>query len=631
MSGSNTGLSARERAVLADLRAAQAHHQAGDLDRAEAGYRRVLKREPEHPAALHLLGLVATSRGQWADAERLLNRALKAMPTLATAYMDLGTILGRLGRPADAEASYRQAIARDPQLAPAHVNLAMLLQERGAHAEAVALCREAVRLSNGLMEAHLVLAGALRALGDFAAAEPAYRMAIALRPDRAETLSDLGLMLGEARRFGEALERHRRALAIRPDSAVLHRARANTLERMGDLSGAEAGYAQAIMRAPLDLTSWLSRGACLAGLGQFAEADGCFTRVLAADPDSTEAHWLRARIHSLPASAEAELQAALANAAISPLRHAFAGFALGSLLDGQDRHDAAFATFAEANARFLSLRETAGERFDADAFEKDIDALIAATPADLFQRIEGHGAEGHGVESELPVFIVGMPRSGISLAEQIAASHPGAHGAGPLQRIATVNLSLAAANEGKASLADWDAAARRQAADAHLAGLTALAAGKARVTDATPDNILLLGLIATLFPRARVVMCTRDVRDLCLDNFFTLFVEGNLFSRDLTDCAGRAAALDRLRAHWRAVLPLRMHELRYESLIAEPEAETRRLIDFLGLDWDPACLNFQQTERPVTTASTWEVRQPLSDRGVGRWQAYASHLGALGV
>lgn len=626
MSGTNNQLSARERAAINDLRTAHAHHRAGDLAQAEAGYRRVLKREPEHPGALHLLGLAATARGQWADAERLLGRAIRAMPALATAHMDLGTVLGQLGRAAEAEAAYRAAIAHDPALAAAQVNLAMLLSERGAHADAAELCRAAVRLSAGMMEAHLVLAGALRALGDLSAAEQAYRVAVGLRPDRAETLSDFGVMLGEMRRFGEAMERHRRALALKPDSAVLHRARASTLERMGDLAAAERGYGEAITRAPLDLTSWLSRGACLAGLGRFDAADECFTRVLTADPSSMEAHWMRARIYTLSAAAEVPLHAARTDETLPALRRACAGFALGALLDRQDRADAAFAAFAEANATFLALRDAAGEGFDADGFDREIDALIAATPADLFDKLMDWG-----VASDAPVFIVGMPRSGISLAEQIVASHPAMHGAGPLRRIAALNLALAAENEGKTSFADWDSARSRNAAEAHLAGLSAMAAGKARVVDATPDNILLLGLIAALFPRARVIFCTRDVRDLCLSNFFTLFTEGNLFSRDLRHCARRAAALDRLMAHWRAVLALRMHEVRYEALIADPEGETRRLVDFLGVDWDPAVLDFHKTARAITTAPVWEVRQPLFDRGVGRWRAYAAPLAASGV
>ncbi len=624
MSGANDGLSQRERAALADLRAAQAHHRAGNLDQAEAGYRRVLKREPEHPVALQLLGLAATARGQWTDAERLLRRAIRTMPALATAHMDLGTVLGRLGRPAEAEAAYREAISRDPQLAAAHVNLAMLLNERGAFAEAAEHCRNAIARNKGLMEAHLVLAAALRGAGDIAAAEQAYRMAIALRPDRAETISDLALMLGEARRFGEALERHRRAIALRPESAVLRRALASTLERMGELAAAEAAYDQAITRSPIDLTSWLSRGNCLAGLGRFAEADTCFSRVLTADPAATEAHWMRVRIHTLPAEAEAPLRAAVADPATPALRRAFAGFALGALLDRQDRCDDAFAAFAAANATVRALRSASGEGFDPAAFDADIDRLIAATPAALFESVKAWGNE-----SELPVFIVGMPRSGITLAEQIAASHTQVHGAGPLRRIGDLNLALAAANADATDISGWDPQAAHQAGAAHLSGLAALAPGKARVIDSTPDNILLLGLIAALFPHARVVVCTRDLRDLCLSNYFTLFTDGNPFSRDLADCARRARALDRLLAHWRAVAPLRLHELRYESLIAMPEAEIRALIGFLGLDWEPACLDFHRTERPITTAPVWEPRQPLHDRGIGRWRAYARHLGQL--
>lgn len=161
--------------------------------------------------------------------------------------------------------------------------------------------------------------------------------------------------------------------------------------------------------------------------------------------------------------------------------------------------------------------------------------------------------------------------------------------------------------------------------------------GRARVTDKLPDNSILLGVIAALFPAARVIYCQRDLRDVCLSCYFTLFGEPLLWSYDLTDCALRALEIERLMAHWRRVLPLSILTVKYEAfltvkyeaLVNAPEAESRRLIDFLGLDWEPACLDFHRTQRPVLTASSWQVRQPLFTRSVGRWRHYEQHLGPL--
>jgi hypothetical protein len=145
-----------------------------------------------------------------------------------------------------------------------------------------------------------------------------------------------------------------------------------------------------------------------------------------------------------------------------------------------------------------------------------------------------------------------------------------------------------------------------------------------------PDNVAHLGLIAVLFPGARVIFCTRDPRDISLSCYFQLFSEGlQTFSYDLGDCGRRCLEVERLVAHWWRVLPLRMHEVRYEKLVADLEGESRKLIDFLGLDWEPACLEFHRTERMVATVSHWQVRQPIYDRSVGRWRHYRRHLGPL--
>ena len=175
----------------------------------------------------------------------------------------------------------------------------------------------------------------------------------------------------------------------------------------------------------------------------------------------------------------------------------------------------------------------------------------------------------------------------------------------------------------------WDPATARLASVAHVSQLRALSGGADRVIDKMPDNILLLGYIAVLFPRARIIVCRRDPRDVCLSCYFKPFGDGMVWTFDLKELSARSVEIERLMEHWRTVLPLNMIDVRYEDLVADLEGESRRVIEFLGLPWDPACLAFHETERPVMTASYWEVRQALYTSSLGRWRHYRKYLGPL--
>jgi hypothetical protein len=309
---------------------------------------------------------------------------------------------------------------------------------------------------------------------------------------------------------------------------------------------------------------------------------------------------------------------------LPPREQIAAGFALGDVLDESNRFHEAFAAYATANAAFKELSAKDGFRFDGDDLHKTVDELIETiTPDSLRCRSD------FGQQSELPVFIVGMPRSGTSLVEQIAASHSRVFGAGELMDIPLIRARLAE-TVFPDSPRHWQRHWHRHLAKIHLARLAMLAGNAERTTDKLPVNIMNLGLIATMFPNARVILCERDPRDTCLSCYFQLFEKNNLmFSYDLADCAIQYAEQQRLTAHWKQVLPLRMLSVQYEQLVTDPETQTRRLIDFLGLDWEPGCLEFHKTDRPVLTKSVWQVRQPVYTRSASRWRHYESHLGPM--
>jgi tetratricopeptide (TPR) repeat protein len=617
--------SARRMAAAShDLLAGFAHHQAGRRDQAEALYRKVLRKVPDHPDGLHLLGVIAYERGRAQRAVQLISRALAASPGLADGHLNLGNAFLALGRLDDAAASYRAVLELKPDSGQAHCNLSLVLNSQGAFEEALASALRAVRLMPERGEAHLQLARAFAGQRRFIEAEPAYRRALALQPDSAEALSDLGDVLTELLRFDEAAAVHRRAIALRPDNAVMQHRLGMMFIRSGHAHEAEANFRRVTSIDPGFAPAWSMLGQMLRALGRFAEARAAFHRALELDPGQPQA---AAGLAAIGQSADDPVQITRLRAVLAgsdrPLTDRIdAGFALGMLLDNADRCDEAFPCFAEANALYRQSLWATGIRFDAAALRQKIDGLIAnCTPA-LFSAVEGGGNP-----SQLPVFIVGMPRSGTSLIEQIAASHSRVYGAGELGNIRDIAIALEVHGRDRPASASNPNLARRLA-DGYVEKLHCRAPEKERVIDKTPYNILQLGMIGVLFPGARVIFCRRDLRDTCLSCYFRKFDEPTAWAYDLTDCGHQALETERLAGYWRRVLPLRMLTVDYESVVADLEGESRRLIEFLGLDWEPACLDFHRTERPVLTGA-WQVRQPIYDRSVGRWRKYEKHLGPL--
>ena len=611
--------------ISKDLETGFGSHQAGDYDRAEVCYRRVLRRAPNQVDALHLLGVIAHERGRNDYAVQLISRALAGAPNFADAHQNLGNALQALGRLDEAAASYRAAIALKPELAQAHSNLAAVLNRQGLHEAALEGSTRALELMPDLVNAHIHHGVALTGQRHFAAAEAAYRRALALAPDNPEALSNLGQVLTELKRPDEALACHRRAIELLPDNATACYRLGAAEFYSGDPHASEATCRRAIALDPNYARAWSGLGQMLRSLGRFDEARSCLRHALELDPELPDAY---AGLAILGQRAGGEEQLRRLHALLALPDHPAAtrideGFALGMLLDNADRCDEAFPCFAQANSLYRQMLAASGELDDRGATRQQVDNLIKSCTPDLYSMIEDDRNR-----SEAPVFIVGMPRSGTSLVEQIAATHSCVSGAGELPDIGRmVDMVQAHGRERRGAEMDPDFA--RGLSDDYIARLEKLGNRAMRVIDKMPDNILHLGLIAVLFPGARVIFCRRDLRDNCLSCYFRRFDQPIPWAYDLVDCGLRALEIERLADHWRGVLPLRMITIDYEALVADLAGESRRLIEFLGLDWEPACLDFHKTERPVLTASGWQVRQPLFTRSIGRWRHYQSHLGPL--
>jgi Flp pilus assembly protein TadD len=612
---------------------AVAAHQAGRLPEAEALYRRVLEAAPGHPHALHLLGVLTHQLGRHPEAVALINQALAAHgphpvfhsnlaavhlaqgdlaaaeaqaraalrldPTLADAHNNLGVALRRQERFEEAEGAFRAALRLNPRHSDARSNLGAVLQRQDRLAEALACLEEAARLAPAHAQTHNDLGGTLIATGQAERAVRHLQEALRLRPHFAEAHNNLGLALRDLNRLDEALDCFRRALDLEPGYAGARNNLGYTLEIQGKIDEALAEFHEALRRAPDDPRA-LANLSKLAATGHYhlTEEEACGVERLAAGaPLPLED---RCRLH----------------------------FALAALRDKTGDHDAAFSHCRRGNELRQEINLHRGIAFDVAAHRQLVDRLGAAFTPAYFERVKGFG-----LDDELPVFIVGMPRSGTTLAEQILASHPQVHGAGELgdisRLVGTLPEALGTPESYPECVARLDAARAGALAREHVERLRQLDAAAARVVDKMPFNFLNLGLLATLFPKARIIHCRRDPRDTCLSCFFQNFGDPQPFALDLRHLGQYYREYERLMEHWARVLPVPLFELHYEELTTAQEEVSRRLVAFCGLEWDERCLRFHDKRRTVRTASVLQVRQPMYRTSVGRWKHYEAHLGPL--
>ena len=613
-------------AIQAELQEAARLHGAGQLDRAAALYDRVLARAPGNVDALYLSGKLALDRGEARRALTLLRLARGLTPNAAPVHVSLGVARAALGDRVAAEACYRHALTLDPQCAMAHLRLGEALLDAGNATAAAEHAAAAVAADPDLAAAWQLIGRIAAQNGQHEAAAKAYRMALRHLPQHADLHVGLGQAQMAAGLHAEAAQSFRNAVTLKPADAAAWHGLGTALIAMHALDEGIAAFRTALSHEPERADTWNSLAEALAIKGDTQEAIAALRRVVTLRPDAAPAWRSLAAAGAVTFDADllARLTAQFDDPALPQPQQLAAAFAAVLMLDRAGREEQAFPILAAAKTRLRRSEAVAGRIFDPEVLARYVDHRINGFTRN-FLAIARDGVP----HPELPVFVVGMPRSGTTLVEQILASHPVVHGVGEGPAIGALETALPHHPEGL-NFAAWNPDMARAVARGHLTRLAAQAPpGTLRVVDKTPDNIFHLGLIAALFPGARIIFCERDPRDICLSCYFQWFLEPLAFANDLTDCATRLLAVDRLRRHWDAVLPCAMTTVRYERLIAAPEAEARRLIAFLGLDWDPACLEFHRNGQPVRSSSLWQVRRPIYDRSVGRWRRYQRFLGPL--
>jgi tetratricopeptide (TPR) repeat protein len=581
----------------------------GQVESLESNVSTLLVRHPERGELWHLLGL-AQSRQRKSGLEAL-TRAVALLPEDALALVNLGNELGRLGRPKEAIAHYQRALTLRPDLSEAQQNLGEALLASGAAEQAQRYFRQVLEQQPGNARAHYGLARVQVELGQVSEAEAGLRRAILVDAHLAEAHNSLGNLLRSQSRLNEALGAYRRALDISPELAEIHSNLAVALRLQGQGLQAQESCRRALELNPRLVAALITWAETEADQGQFAEAETLYRRALAITPDCPEAWAGLGRLRRMtPADAVwLETVQQLVAQPLPPSQESLLRYAIGKYLDDLGEYDAAFESYRRANA--LDRKLHAG--YERGAMSRMVD--------DIIQRQNRTWLDAHRLSdqtSERAVLIVGMPRSGTSLAEQILAAHPAVLGAGELPYWAE-----AAARSGQAR-------SPRELGSGYLHQLALCSAVAPRVVDKMPSNFLHLGLVHAALPAARVIHLQRDPVDTCLSIYFQHFEGFHTYANDLEDLAHLYGEYRRVMAHWRATLPAEvMLEVPYAALVAEPELWSRRMIEFIGLPWDPRCLAFYSLKRTVLTASQWQVRQQISGMSLDRWRHYRDFIGPL--
>ena len=553
----------------------------GAIDFAKQGQRLLERRDPD------LLD----------QADVCIRRALALTPGSPSVLEQLGRVLGAQGRFDEALACFKEALRQAPRDVAIRLSLADVLQGCGRFDEAAQVLKDAGSLDSNNSRLHAQLGKLAIARGQVAEAAERFRAALAQDDSLAEARSGLGRALEEQGRLDEAERCFRDALQSDPS-----------------------------LTGPLIALAKLQ-----ADRGEFDESCRSARRALAICPNLAEAYW-RLAMNLKGALPDADIQAMQRLRDHKYVPHglrAGLGFALGAVFDARGLYEQAAEQFKVANALKAAVKAGKGQSFDPDQYSRSIDRIIATFTPELLAR-----GRGWGDRDPRPVFVVGLPRSGTTLVEQILASHPQVHGAGELHDMlnlfnALPELTSRPSGDAFEIVSTLDPDSARALARRYIATLDRLAPAAAKcVIDKMPDNLLMLGLIALLWPEARVIVCNRDLRDVALSCWQTPFGT-NPWTNQWEHIARRLADHERLLAHWRRVKPVAWLDVRYEDLVRDLEGHARRMIAFLGLEWESGCLEFHKTRRVVRTASQLQVREPIHALSVGRWRRYESTLRPL--
>ncbi len=613
-----------------------------------------LATSPEDASFLCLAGQASIALRQFDNAEKYIDDAIRVSPDFAPAFEVHGDLMLLKGDPGRACASYKVAMRLDPGRNLTHEKLerSRQLEKAAATAKPAAATRKpfedelrkavAFETNGDLQSAEMIYreiltrepnhVEAARLLAGIAVHHKRYRDAevflkkvLEIAPDHARAWLDLANVQRELDQLDDAVESARQVLRLAPDNAESYMAYAGAIGMTGAHEEAIEAYQRAIAMAPEKAGAMCAMAHHQKTVGHQNDAIASYRRAIAIKPDHAEAYWSLANLKTFRFEDEevAAMQALLRDESLPDVSRAQLHNALGLELESRKDYDAAFQNFAACN-KIQRLSES----YDPVETETTYDRIIDLFDADFFAKNAGAPA------SEItPVLVVGLPRSGSTLIEQILASHSqvdGTHELGDLTRaVQSVRRGKNRRARFPDTLAELTPADWQGIADEYLQRTEIFRSGAPFFIDKNPNNFVYVGVMKLAFPNARIINARRHPLDSCFGSFKQLFASGQPFTYDMIELGEYYLQYQRLMNHWHAVLPGFVLDVQYEDVVADLDSQVARLLDYCGLPFEEACLRFHETNRAVKTASSEQVRRPIYSSSVNLWRNYEDHLDEL--
>jgi tetratricopeptide (TPR) repeat protein len=553
------------------------------------------------------------------DAWSLLKQA-EAAGSDAAAWLKAAQALSRAGEKDAAE----RAFARYVEIAPGRKALSegARRHQAGDIAEAARLYREALAVDPRNVDALRLLALACSAMGQRNDALQAAHQAASFAPNYAAAWDALGVVLSDCELVEDAVEAFARAASSAPQNPAAHMKLAHALTITDQMQDAERVYRQALLLQPDGGPILLGLGAVLKTMGRQEEAIACFRRCLEAQPLAGEAWWSLANLKTYRFSEAdiAQMRQLVQSTVAAPASRANAYYALGKALEDAKQYDEAFAHYEQGAKLHRSM-----VAYDAGGMEALAERVVRVfSPEFVAARV------GQGCNDPSPIFVLGMPRSGSTLVEQILASHSLVDGAGEVSIVGQLLNEMGGTGASYPELAQqFSAADFRSLGEEYLARVARRRGGAPYFVDKTPQNFGSVGLIALMLPNAKIIDARRHPMDSCFGSFKQFFAQGQTYSYDLGELGAFYLLYERMMQHWDRAAPGRVLRVDYEDVVLDQEQQTRRLLAFCGLPFEERCLRFHESDRAVNSASSEQVRQPLYRSAMGAWRRFAPHLREL--
>jgi len=628
------------------------------LEDADKYFRKILKKYPKQPDALHLLGVVCAQLGKKSKAVKLITKAIKFNPTAgiyhrnlglilsetgnknkaifclkkaillddkdAQSHNDLGVLYSSSGRVDDAIKEFQHSVDKDPRNFLAYTNLGDHLLLIGDVKLSVDSFKSAIQLNPRFADAYNGLGNAYRLLGKWDEAAAYYNKAIEVDPKHKDAYNSLGNLLREQQKTIEAIKLYRQAIEIDPQHKDAYNGLGNALRETGEIKKAVSMYMRAIEIDPNNDVAYNNLGNSLSDQGDINGAIAAYYKSIEINPEYAEAYRHLANVKKY---AEDDpdirlIESLYMKNGVSDEQRMHLCFALGKIYEDIGEYYRSMDFIQNGNQLKRSL-------IDYSKSEEQFlfDEIIETFSKRLFSHYDDSGCL-----NDTPIFILGMPRSGTSLVEQIIASHPLVYGGGELNNLPKLEKNICsdlADSSYPRCVESLDMSVIYNIGEEYIDSIRKNTMIERFVTDKMPLNFLRIGLIKLILPNAKIIHCMRDPMDNCLSIYKNYFPRSYKWSYDMSELGGYYKSYLKIMEHWRDVLPECFYDVSYERLVSDQYEETKKMLDYCDLQWSDSCLSFHKTKRVVGTASNAQVRNPIYNDSVNLWRKYEKELEPL--